>query len=651
MLLTLTALFFLPEWAVFAALAVCGLGLAAALLLRKKDGSAAWAAAFGASMLACVLLLVQLGMFYYPVVSQTGEQLEIRAQILSNAERRYGRYYYILRTSSINGEARHLKLRLSAPYPLYAAPYDEIAYRGSIYMLGGEDPEQAQHHKARGLYLGSYAQSNDEDRFAIIPNRRFYVMKPVLRMQEIIRKNLAARYSERIGGLLAGLLIGNTDGLGWQTQEAFRQTGISHLFSVSGLHISLLAFSLYRALLGLRAPKRASAIACCGFVVFFMALTGFQASCVRAGITMLLLMAGELFQRKADALNSLGFAALLLMTVSPLSAGQLGIQLSFGATFGIITLEPHLSRPGKKLIRKLTSSGSALRPLRKGLLAVNGGLGVTAAAMALTIPVQLLRLPGGVSMLTFLANLLFVPLSNVLIPLGGLSVAFAPLAKLAEPLGRLMEQGVGWLSRVPAPVLRNTGSAAAIPLGICFAIAGTALLLRYLHRAASMKWTVTAICLVLILGIWLPGFIARGNTVVQALDTGGTAVLIHKGGHAALLGCGGDNLPAGAAKRALSALGILELDLLLIPGPSKELSAGMAELIRDVRIKQILRYDDCEPGSFIPFPLWEGAQGIFVYGKGQSACLLKLGQAQHAVAFEGELPLNWQTYPPLIPIS
>ena len=643
MLLTLTALFFLPEWAVFAALVLCAAGLAAALLLRKKDGSPAWIAAFGSSMLACVLLLVQLSLFYYPVVSQTGEQLAIRAQILSNAEQRYGRYYYVLRTTSINGEAKQLKVRLSAPYPLYAAPYDEIAYHGSIFTLGSEDPEQAQRHKARGLYLGSYAQSYDEDRFEVVSNKRFHLMKPILWMQENIRKNLLAKYSEETGGLLAGMLVGNTDGLDWQTQEAFRQTGISHLFSVSGLHISLLTFSLYRAMLGLRAPKRASAIACCGFVVFFMALTGFQASCARAGVAMLILMAGELFYRKADALNSLGFAAMLLMIASPLSAGQLGVQLSFGATLGIITLEPHLSRPGKKLVRKL---GWVPQPLKQGLLAVNSGLGVTASAMALTVPVQLLRLPGGISMLTFLANLLFVPLSNLLIPLGGLSVAFAPLAKLTEPLGKLMEKGVGWLSRIPAPVLRSA-EFVAIPLGICFAIAGTALLLKYKGRQIRMKRAVWAICLVLVLGIWLPGFVTRNDTVVQVLDTGGAAVLIHKGGHAALLGCGGDSLPARAAKQALSALGLLELDLLLVPGSSKALSAGAAEMIRDIRINQILRYEDCVPGTAVWFPLWDGAQGIFVYSKGRSACLLKLGPSQYVLPFEGELPANWQAIPRL----
>ena len=663
MLLTLTALFFLPEWAVFVALALCAAGFAAALLLRKQNGSSAWPATLGSSMLACVLLLIQLGTVYYPAMAQTGDDLDIRAQITSNAEHRYGRYYYTARTISINGEDARVRLRLSSPYPIYAEPYDEISYHGTIFALGDEDPAQSAHYKARGLYLGSYAQSYGEDRFSVTPGTRFHLMKPILHLQSAIRQKLLERYSDETSALLDGMLLGNAGGLSWLTQEEFRQTGISHLFSVSGLHVSLLSWSLYRALRKIKRrekqddaqsdeqsgeqyrkpliPEKVVVAICCVFILLFMALTGFVGPCVRSGITMLVLLCGKLFHRRADSLNSLGFAALLMMLISPLSAGQIGLLLSFGATFGIVTLEPHLSRPGKQFARRFGSDSL----MRRGVLAINGGLCLTASALALTIPIQLLRLPSGISMLTFLSNLVFVPLSNFLIPLSGLSVLFRPLTWLVAPLANLMLTGVHLLGRVPAPVLRNTGTA-AIPLGICAAIAGTALLLHYLGKPVRLRLIAGIICVVLLLGTWLPGFLRRNDTVVQQLDTGeGTAVLIHKGNRAALLGCGGDTLPAGAAKQALSALGILELQVLLVPGADKSLSAGAAELQKDVPIKQVLHYDGFEAGSTIPFTLWEGAGGIFIYEKGRTACLLHLEQAYYVLPFEGELPADWQNIP------
>ena len=644
----------------FAALILCAAGFAAALLLRKKNGSSAWTAALGSSMLACVLLLIQLGAIYYPAMAQTGDTLDIRAQITGNEEHRYDRYYYTARTISINGEDAQIRLRLSSPYPIYAEPYDEISYHGTIFALGNEDPAQTASYKARGLYLGSYAQSYGEDRFEVTPGVRFHLMKPILQLQSVIRQRLLERYTNEAGALLDGMLLGNANGLSWLTQEEFRQTGISHLFSVSGLHVSLLSWSLYRVLRKLKRrkkqdeeddepynrpliPEKIVVAICCGFILLFMALTGFVAPCVRSGITMLILMCGKLFHRKADSINSLGFAAMLLMFISPLSAGQVGLQLSFAATFGIVALEPLLSRPGKKFARRFGRETL----MRRGFIALNSGFCLTASALVLTIPIQLLRLPSGVSMLTFLSNLLFVPLSNLLIPLGGLSVLFRPLTWLTEPLANLMLTGVHLLSRVPAPVLRNTG-AAAIPLGICAAIAGTALLLRYLNKPVRLRLIAALICVVLLLGTWLPGFLQRNHTIVQKLDTGeGTSVLIYKGNRAALLGCGGDSLPAGAAKQALSALGILELQVLLIPGAAKNLSAGAAELQKDVPIKQVLRYDDFETGSTVPFTLWEGAGGIFIYEKGQSACLLNINQAYYVLPFEGELPADWQNIPQL----
>ena len=629
-------------------LILCAMGFAAALLLRKQNSSSVWPAALGASMLACVLLLIQLGTVYYPAMTQTGDALDIHVQITGNAEERYGRYYYAARTISINGEETRVRLRLSSPYPIYAEPYDEITYHGTIFALGDEDPAQTERYKAKGLYLGSYAQSYGEDRFTVTPGSRFYVMKPILKLQSAIRQKLLERHSNETGALLDGMLLGNANGLSWLTQEDFRQSGISHLFSVSGLHVSLLSWSLYRALRKIKirgnpCPETIAVPICCGFILLFMAITGFVAPCVRSGITMLILMGGKLFHRKADSVNSLGFAALLLMIASPLSAGQLGLQLSFGATFGIVALEPYLSRPGKKFARRFARESL----VRRGVLAVNGGFCLTASALVLTIPIQLLRLPSGVSMLTFLSNFLFVPLSNLLIPLSGFSVLFRPLAQLTEPLARLMLNGIHLLSSIPAPVLRNTG-AAAIPLGICAAIAGVALLLRYLGKPVRLRLITALLCVVLIAGTWLPGFLQRNDTFVQPLDTGsGTAVLIYKGSKAALLGCGGDILPAGTAKQALSALGILELQILLIPGASKQLSAGAAELQKDVPINQVLRYDNFEAGNAVPFPLWEGAEGTFFYETGRAACLLKINQAYYVLPFEGEIPANWQDIPQL----
>jgi len=633
MLCTLALLFFLPEWAAYPLLAAAALGLCASLALRKKGGGPTFPAALASVTLACALLLAQLSLGYYPALRGAGENLDIHARVVSNAGAKYGRYYYQIQTLTVNGEAKRLKLRLSSPYAIDCGPYDELAYTGAVFPLGDDDPEMAAYYKAQGVWLGSYAQSFGEDRFDVLPGRGIHPMKPVLRLQRAIARNLDFAYSDSVAGLLRGMLLGDTSGLSWAVQEDFRQSGTSHIFSVSGLHMSLLAWSVFRLLCALKCPRRASALLAGAFVVFFMALTGFSAPCARAGVMMLILLAGELFSRKADSLNSLGLAALALTAASPLSAGQVGLELSFGATLGIVLFQGRFAAPAKRRCASLP------KPLRKAAYFVIESLCVTLAALALIVPIQLLRLRNGVSLMALPANLAHVPLASLLMLLGGASALLPEplrglLAFAAEPLGRLLLKSAQVTADLPAPVLRGSLAALAVPLALCIVVAAAALLRRYAGKPVPLRVTSAACAVVMLLGGWLPGLLQSGRTEITRLETGvGASYLVRRGREAALLGCGGDQLPAGAAKSALSAMGARGVELLLLPGDD----AGAAELLRDVPVRGII---DAE--GVTEFSLWDGTDGIFYKNGGAAACLLRTERELVVVQFSGETPAEWR---------
>jgi len=633
MLFALALLFFLPDWAVYAVLAAAALGLCVSLVLRKKGSDRVLPAALASIVFACVLLLGQLAFGYYPALQNTGENLGIQARVVSNGEARYGRYYYRLQTLSIDGRAKHLKLRLSSPYAIACEPYDEITFTGTIFMLGEDDPGMSGYYRAQGIWLGTYASSYGEDRFEVQPVQSLHPMRPILRLQRAIARSLDFAYSDAVAGLLRGMLLGDVSGLSWAVQEDFRQSGTSHIFSVSGLHMSLLAWSLFRLLRALNCPQKASALLGGAFVIFFMALTGFSAPCVRAGVMMLILLAGELFSQPADSLNSLGLAALVLMIASPLSAGQVGLELSFGATLGIVLFQGRFCAPVKKLCAPLPKLP------RKAANSVNEGLCVTLAALALTVPIQLLRLQNGVSLTVLPANLVQVPLSSILMILGGVSALLpgplrGALAFITEPLGRLLLKLAQAMADLPAPVLRGSLAALAVPLGVCIVIAAMALLRRYKGKPVPMKLTAGACAGVMLLGGWLPGAAQSRRTEITRLETGqGMAVLVGRGRRAALLGCGGDELPAGAAKSALSAMGARGLELLLLPGDD----AGAAEILRDVQVQEVIDAD-----GVTEFSLWDGTDGIFYKRNGNAACLLRTESEIILIQFSGETPEEWR---------
>jgi len=171
-------------------------------------------------------------------------------------------------------------------------------------------------------------------------------------------------------------------------------------------------------------------------------------------------------------------------------------------------------------------------------------------------------------------------------------------------------------------------------LAVCIVITAMALLRRYAGKPVPLKLTAAACTVVMFLGGWLPGLIQGRRTEITWLETGqGVSVMVSRGRKAALLGCGGDQMPAGAAKSALSAMGARGLELLLLPGND----AGAAELLRDVQVREVI---DAE--GVTEFFLWDGTQGIFYKNGGDAACLLRTERELVLIQFSGETPAEWR---------
>jgi len=618
MLFSLIMLFFLPEWFIYPALGVFALGLVIALVLRRKTAITAMAS----GLLAALALLAQLNVVYYPALEHVGENVQVRAVVISNPEGRFGRYVYQLRAMSIDGQPVNLRLRFTSHVPTYARPYDEIEFTGNVFMLGAEDPEAAQIHKARGVYLGSFARRAGEDtQLEVIPRQSLHPMRPILQLQRWMQNRLQVLYPGESSAIFRAMLLGDQTGISWPTTMDFRITGKWHIFSVSGLHMSILAWTMFKGLLALQLNRRAAVVASATFVLFFMALTGFTASCVRAGIMMLIILAGELFSRRADALNSMGLAAIILCLISPLSAGQIGLQLSFGATLGIVMFANRFAKP---LHEKLKFPKLLAEPL-----------GVTMAALALTLPVTLLRLPSGTSLLTFPANMLLTPFVGPAMILSGITmfIPWPPLIWLTEQLANLLFWTTNRLAGISAPKLYGDLQSLTVPLAICALIAAAALVLRYFGRPVRLAFTTAAVSVFLMIGAWLPGFLVRDELRVTSLEQG-SSYFVSQGNRAALIGVGGDR-PASTAKQALQSIGARELDLFLVPGTTRALTTGAAELRRDVPMRQFIDAAESERG-YTRFVLWDDLTGILYLSDDNAMVLLEFsGQVLH---FGGESP-------------
>ncbi len=214
------------------------------------------------------------------------------------------------------------------------------------------------------------------------------------------------------------LLLGDTSSADEVLEEEMRVIGVSHIYSISGLHLTLLLSSIYHLLFRLRVPRVANTGALVLFSLFYMVITGFAPSVCRAGIMAMLFYIALAVRRQSDGLTSLLFATACICIVNPFSICHTGLQLSFLATLGIFTIGERcisrflihslfsVSRPRVFCLSAyLKWGGKWLLRSAAELLIIN------LTATVVTLPIILI-MTNEVSLISPLANLLLVPLFN-----------------------------------------------------------------------------------------------------------------------------------------------------------------------------------------------------------------------------------------------
>ncbi|UCE66993.1 MAG: ComEC family competence protein [Candidatus Zixiibacteriota bacterium] len=246
-----------------------------------------------------------------------------------------------------------------------------------------------------------------------------WVVKPVRNyMVEVARENL----SPVSAAILSGFVLGERRDIPEEYQTMFRDTGTLHLMAVSGSNVGLVltVMAIPLTLIGLR--RRPKVLALLAVVLFFAVLTRLEASVVRASIMASVGLLAYGWLRKPDYINLLGFAGLIMLFWRPLQLFDVGLQLSFAATFGIVYVVPDMYKFIKPLTRK------KLRWIRWFAAAVATTVAAQAAVMPLMasyfnrIPLVgiIANLPVG--LLAYFASSLGIALYFVSLPGGWLEI-------------------------------------------------------------------------------------------------------------------------------------------------------------------------------------------------------------------------------------
>ena len=151
-----------------------------------------------------------------------------------------------------------------------------------------------------------------------------------------LSSKLKAVLSPREGALASALLLGNRHLLEDSVLRDFKRAGVYHMLALSGLHVAILIGMLERILKRLLVVRKKRIVILIAISLFYIALTGFQLSACRSMLMLWVLYLSYVLRLRRDSLTSLFVAVCVIGVISPSAICDLGLQLSFLSTFGMI---------------------------------------------------------------------------------------------------------------------------------------------------------------------------------------------------------------------------------------------------------------------------------------------------------------------------
>lgn len=213
------------------------------------------------------------------------------------------------------------------------------------------------------------------------------------RMQ--VFQSIEGKLGKRKAALITSVSFGYKSELNDDHKELMKSLGISHVISISGLHL-VLVYNVLRKLLGVKL----SLILALVYVLF----SGASAPAVRAYIMIVILTFGKIVKRNYNPLASLSLAGIILLLIKPYYIYNIGYVLSFLATLGIILFNKDLN----KKLYKLPNS-------------IRNTIAISLSAQILTLPIIILYF-NEVSLNFIVGNIIVIPFINILVVLGNILI-------------------------------------------------------------------------------------------------------------------------------------------------------------------------------------------------------------------------------------
>ncbi|MGF1588472.1 MAG: ComEC/Rec2 family competence protein [Pleurocapsa sp.] len=598
-LLTFPTSGFDPRKLCILAAGLIGLALICAIALRKSFKIYIWIGAAIVAILAVLYFQLRIPQpnsndLSYQIAAGDSKLVTVTGKVLTEPRLNDSQRLKLwLKATAINDQEKvsgklYLTLPLLQGTGIY--PGQQLKVKGLLYLPqaannpGGFDFQQ--YLASQGIFAG---MQGIEAIFERQPEPIWGWWK--LR-RRIVRSQLRGLGSP-VGQLVSSMVLGRKAvDLPNELRDRFIEVGLAHVLAASGFHVSLLLGIILRLSEHLAAkPRLALGI---GTLAIYLGLTGIQASVLRACLMGVAVLFALTMDRKVKPLGSLLLAATIILLFNPLLITDLGFQLSFLATFGLIVTLPGLQTKLDWLPPTITTL-----------------VAVPLSASLWVLPLLCYEF-NTLATYSVVVNIVCTPLITV-ISLGGMMSAIAAL--IIPALG----SAIAWLLLYPTLLLiaitkffpnlpASAWAIGQIPLGALLIIYGL-LILVWLNQWWRKRWWLVFLLTASL--IFLPIIYDSNQLQVTVLAARQSQiVVIEDRGQVILINSGKGNETKYTVLPFLAQQGINHIDYAIALDDSSNTAKEWIEIYKRAKIKYFVDVSDIIPALSLKMATLRAEQGI-----------------------------------------